>query len=470
MFFAIRQFLLVLPLAAITLLDNYPLSKPPRDSEPASRQVRRWLKQWEAYIEDVDDTTAAKSPGLKLTSLSAAQLSEYLAEMEQCKSAMALCKRLRPSEEAHKALANLPAVFISAGNVPEAYYVVSTLEDKPPVKIDGKTYNRYLSALHLMADAHAKKADYVPARKIIQKIEKMDADRAAFLGYQLARFMASHGQYDKAVSCVEEVPEREAVKGYRKHTLQIIRRYREGNVNRYRHIRKTRNGIEKLLQTLRAGTGIMVRSKIPTSVDSVRERNEYISSIEDPSRRAALWREAAWNHWRANRVRLSRKAAYKCHEAVLRIPQKLGDFRLTESVLLADLYFVMGDTEQAIGLVKEMIANKDERSSIGFGEVMGSGALMASVLVRAGEVSMAFEVAKQDWNSEFSVHQWGYLGTICAFCVQIEHVEAQLDDIDNELAKAFLCLGVAYGLHEKKLASCQSDMGAEKRTSSATEQ
>lgn len=472
-FLPIRQCLLGLLLVTTSLTDNCALGGQPRDSGLTNSRVRHWLGQWDKHLG-----RASLNDGkpLKLTGGNAIAFAEYLAEMDQCASAIALCERIKPIEEAYQAITNLPAVFICSGNVSEAYDLASSLKERPPVQVNGEEYNRYRGAMYLMMSAYARKEDYAEAKEIIRRTSDFDPKWAAILWCRLAESMARHGYCDKALSCIDMVSHMEAVKEFRQHSLEVIGRCKQGDVGSRRHVNDTEDGLSRLLQKLRATAGILTRSTIPKSVDSVEERKKYISSIQDPSRRAALWREVGWNHWHADHLQLAREAADKCHEAVLEIPPALEAVRTTESALLADLYFAVGRKQQAIDLVKNMVANEDRPSKTGsvqhvagslgslvgdedagivheFAQVLGSGALMTSVLVRAGGVSTAFEVAKKNWDSEFSVHQWRYLGAICAFCDQVEYVEAQLDHIDSELAKAFLCLGVAYGLHEKELAS-----------------
>ena len=84
-----------------------------------------------------------------------------------------------------------------------------------------------------------------------------------------------------------------------------------------------------------------------------------------------------------------------------------------------------------------------------------------SVLVRAGEAPLAFDVAEATGEEDYE--QWVTLGAMCAFNRQLDIVKSQIGEMDNNEAIAALCLGAAFGKFEMNECDGETPQLATKR-------
>jgi len=376
-----------------------------------------------------------------------------LAAIGQSKLALDICTAIESSESRCEAMIVLAGALAAQGRLPEARSVASSLERRPQKGADGTNdgVSDYQRALYMMAVTPAADGNFDAAVQIIRDVEADDRKYAAVLRYRIARLQARFGRIDDAMANVEMVRDSEHLEDSdlaegRKWTLEEIEKYRSGKANTRSPTH--RRGLDGYLEGLRHTAGLFSEPIPSDARGSLDELEAQAAAADEPAERAVRWRQIAWERWSNGDIDRSRAAARACYDAIVQIPEALGVFRATQYALLADLCFVMGDDKMALAVVRSTATSK------GFlAKALGSftsGPLMISVLVRADEVPLALEMAKRD-TSRFSM-EWTSLGMMCAFCDRLDELEKELDAIDGNPARAALCLGVAWGLHEKQMA------------------
>lgn len=261
---------------------------------------------------------------------------------------------------------------------------------------------------------------------------------------RIARRQAEAGQYDAALaSAANMLTETNRQQKYAMETLAFISKAKASGLKRS----PTKSG-STLAEGARSVAKMFVGADLLT--EDIGEIKAKAEASEGAGERTSLWRQIAWLCHKGDDA----DGCCQALDTATRHAEEISDSyqRSINYVLIADLRIELGNQEEARNLVdKAREAEKDLGIFRGLASFT-SAPVAVGVMVRCGKIEEAFELARTYGDEEDGVI-WQSLGAFCASVGNTDEVERQLEKIESDEIKGYLCLGVWYALRKDEMTT-----------------